>query len=337
MSIAETIKKIICYKNLSDQEMSASLHAIMSGSASPSQIAGFLVAMEMKGPTLEELTTAARIMRELSVPITIKKQPLIDIVGTGGDGASTFNISTTATFLVAAAGGYVAKHGNRSVSSSSGSADVLEQAGVNLDLSLEKVQCCIEQIGLGFLFAPNFHPALKYAVLPRKELGIRTFFNLLGPLTNPANARHLVVGVFDKKWLLLVAKVLQNLGCCHALVVHSQDGLDEISLSAPTFVVEVKGATLEQYEVTPEALGLVTQPIDSLKVTSATESLTLMEQVLQNQQGPGLDIVLMNAGAAIYVAGLANSLFAGIEKAREVVASGGAFEKLQQLIAFSKN
>jgi anthranilate phosphoribosyltransferase len=260
---------------------------------------------------------------------------LIDIVGTGGDGAATFNISTAVAFVVAAAGGHVAKHGNRSISSPSGSADMIEQAGINLNLTPDKIQQCIEQIGIGFLFAPQHHPALQHAKQARKELGIRTFLNLLGPLTNPANATSLVVGVFAPKWLEVLAKVLINLGCQHAAIVHSEDGLDEISIAAPTQVAEVKSGKIYQYHITPEQYGFRRQSLDPIRVQSPAQSLNIVQSVLNDFKGPALDIVLLNAGMALYVAEMVNSIDEGIGKAKEVIASGKALEKLQQLAAFS--
>lgn len=336
MSLQHAIKKLVAFEELQPQEMITAMEMIMLGQATNAQIAGFLVAMEMKGPTVTELSSAVEVMRAFANKITIDRSPIVDIVGTGGDNSCSFNISTTSAFAVAAAGGIVAKHGNRSVSSSCGSADVLEQAGVNLNITPEKTKQCIEEIGIGFLFAPNYHPANKYAAQPRKELAIRTFFNLLGPLTNPADANHLMIGVFHSKWLEPVAKVLANLNCKSALIVHSQDGLDEISCATATDVAELKEGKIKTYTIKPQDFDLSPQPLESLRVNNAKESLALLQSVLDNESSPARDIVLLNAGATIYVAGLVNSIKDGVINAREMLASGKAKEKFQQLVHFTK-
>jgi anthranilate phosphoribosyltransferase len=316
--------------------MVSAMQEIVSGRATSVQIAGFLVALEMKGPSVKELTVATRFLRSIANTLTFK-EPLTDIVGTGGDGACTFNISTTSAFVIAAAGGKVAKHGNRSVSSASGSADLLEHAGINLEQLFFHVKACIKTHGIGFLYAPHYHPALKQAAHARKELGIRTFLNLLGPLINPANASFLVIGVYDNKWLTPVANVLLNLGCERAMVVHSEDGLDEISIAAATSIAEVKHKHISYYSITPEQFGFQRQSIQPLQVQNAKESYRLMMDTLHNTNGPAKDIVLLNAGAAIYNMGLAETIQEGIEKSNQAIISGRALKKLNQLIAFSRN
>jgi anthranilate phosphoribosyltransferase len=290
----------------------------------------------MRGETVEEITAAASVMRELVTPVAISHEYLVDTCGTGGDSSGTFNISTASAFVAAAAGARVAKHGNRSVSSKSGSADVLETAGINLELTADQVARCINELGVGFLFAQKHHNAMKHAIGPRRELGIRTVFNLLGPLTNPAGAPNQVLGVFAKDWVRPIAEVLQKLGSRHVLVVHSADGLDEISIAAPTYVAEVKEGVVREYLLNPEDLGLRTAPLDELKVSTSAESLAMIRRALSNQPSVASDIVALNAGAAIYVAGLAHSHAEGIEQAKAVMADGSALARLQQLAQFSQ-
>jgi len=294
-----------------------------------------LVALRCKGESIAEITAAAQVMRELATPVAIDGEHLIDTCGTGGDGANTFNISTTCAFVVAAAGGKVAKHGNRSVSSKSGSADVLEAAGVNLNLTAAQVAECVNQIGVGFLFAPHHHGAMKHTSQVRKEMGIRTLFNLLGPLSNPAAAPNQLLGVYAKQWLEPLAQVLKNLGSQHVLVVCAQDGLDEISIASPTDIAELKNGQINTYRIIPEQFGLSRGSLADLAVTDAQSSLAIVKAVLQNQAGTAQDIVLLNAGAAIYAANLTLSLAAGIDKAREVLANGQALEKFNALIALT--
>ncbi|HID81904.1 MAG TPA: anthranilate phosphoribosyltransferase [Thiotrichales bacterium] len=278
-------------------------------------------------------TAAASVMRELVAPVKINnKENLVEIVGTGGDGASTFNISTASTFVLAAAGGRVAKHGNRSLSSSSGSADLLEAAGVNLQLTPEQVAECVEEIGLGFMFAPLHHSAMKHAIGPRKEMAVRTIFNVLGPLTNPAGTPNQLLGVYSEEWLEPLAEVLKKLGSNHVMVIHSEDGLDEISIAAPTKVCELVDGEIKTYSIKPEDFNVERGSLSDLKVDSAEESLSMVQSALENQPGPARDIVIMNAGAAIYVAGIANTLSEGMEKAKEVIKSGKAKEKLAALV-----
>ncbi|MCK5903248.1 MAG: anthranilate phosphoribosyltransferase [Cocleimonas sp.] len=332
MNIQTAIQKVIDKKNLSHTEMSDVMRLIMTGEATPAQIGGFLIGLRMKGETVDEISAAAGVMRALATPVNIEADHIVDIVGTGGDGSSTFNISTTCCFIVAAAGGHVAKHGNRSISSKSGAADVLEAAGVDLSVSPETVKACVEEIGVGFMFAVMHHSAMKHAIMPRKEMGVRTVFNLLGPLTNPAGAPNLLLGVYAREWVRPLAEALKQLGNHHVMVVHADDGLDEISIAAPTFVAELKDGNISEYTLSPEDFGLTTQPLDSLRVADANESLALLNSVLENKASTARDIVALNAGAALYVAGLVDSHQAGVEKALAVIASGEASKKLQALV-----
>jgi len=331
MDIQQALRAIVEGQNLSQSDMLAVMNTIMSGQATDAQIGGFLVALRMKGETVEEITAAAKVMRELATPVPIDGRQVIDIVGTGGDGLSTFNISTTTCFVAAAAGAKVAKHGNRSVSSSSGSADVLEAAGVNLKLSPEQVAQCINDVGVGFMFAPAHHSAMKHAIGPRKEMGLRTIFNLLGPLTNPAGAKRQLMGVFSTSWLEPLAETLRNLGCEQVMIVCAEDGMDEISLAVPTHVAELKNGEIQTYTIKPEDFGLKTQPLDGIVVNNASESLEMLCGVLQDNAGAARDIVVLNAGAAIYTAGLCNTLAEGVAKADEVLHSGEPAKKMAAL------
>jgi anthranilate phosphoribosyltransferase len=335
MNIQAAIKAVINRQDLSQDEMQAVMTQIMTGEATPAQIGGFLVGLSMKGETVDEITGAAKVMRALSAKVELNAEHVVDTCGTGGDGASTFNISTACAFVVAAAGGTVAKHGNRSVSSSTGSADVLEAAGVNLDLTPENVKRCIEEVGVGFMFAQKHHSAMKHAIGPRKEMAIRTIFNLLGPLTNPATAQHQVLGVFDKQWVEPMARVLGALGSKHVLVVHAEDGLDEISIGADTYVAELKNGKVTTYTITPEQFNLARADIGQLAVNNAQESLAVIKNIFNGEMGPTRDIVLLNAGAAIYAADLCDSLAVGIQRAAEVIDSGEAMIKLNALVSAS--
>lgn len=335
MDMQSAIHAISERRDLSHAEMTAVMRLIMTGQATPAQIGGFLLGMRMKGETVDELAAAAAVMRELALKVEVGGLHLVDIVGTGGDGSSTFNISTASTFVVAAAGGRVAKHGNRAVSSKSGSADLLEAAGVRLDLHPEQVRHCIDEVGVGFMFAPMHHAAMRHAVGPRKEMAVRTLFNLLGPLTNPAGAAHQVLGVFSSEWVRPIAEVLQRLGSVHALVVHSRDGMDEISVAAPTEVAELRDGRIVTYEIVPEDFGLPRGDMTALKVADAHASLAIIEGVLVGKPGPARDIVVLNAGAAIYAADLVDTLAAGVEKAAAVIDSGAAYEKLLALVRVS--
>jgi anthranilate phosphoribosyltransferase len=330
------IRAVTERRNLSGDEMRAVMRVIMTGQATAAQIGGFLIGLRMKGETVEEIAAAAEVMRELATHVGVSGPHLVDTCGTGGDGAHTFNISTTAAFVVAAAGGKVAKHGNRSVSSKCGSADVLEAAGVSLDLTPEQVAQCVNEVGVGFLFAPKFHGAMKHAIGPRREMGVRTIFNLLGPLTNPAGAPHQVIGVFSKQWVEPLAQVLARLGSEHVLVVHAEDGMDEISVGAATSVAELKDGKVATYTVTPEQFGVRRGDVAEIAVDSVAESLTMVESVLNNEDGPARDIVALNAGAAIYAANLTPTLDAGVKTAQSVIASGAARDKLYALVGLSK-
>lgn len=339
MDIQSAIATVIEQQHLSAEEMHEVMHSIMTGEATPSQIGGFLVGLRMKGETVAEIAAAASVMRELSSKVELSNiENIIDTCGTGGDGGKLFNVSTASSFVVAAAGGKVAKHGNRSVSSKSGSADLLEQAGVNLALSSEQVKRCVEEIGLGFMFAPNHHSAMRHAIVPRKEMAVRTIFNLLGPLTNPAGTKRQVMGVFDKKWVRPMAEVLQRLGSTHVMVVHSEDGLDEISLAAPTYVAELKDNEIREYSVQPEDFNIDKQSIEPLQANNVEQSLELVNSALEGKGvvNPARDIVALNAGAAIYVAGIADDLAEGVAIAEDVIGSGLAKVKLTELAAFTQ-
>lgn len=336
MNIKHALQTVLNKHDLTFAQMREVMQQIMSGAATDAQIGGFLIALRCKGESIDEITAAAQVMRELATPVAITGEHIIDTCGTGGDGANTFNISTTCAFVVAAAGAQVAKHGNRSVSSKSGSADVLEAAGVNLNLTPEQVAECVNKIGVGFLFAPKYHGAMKHTGNVRREMGVRTLFNLLGPLANPAAAPNQLIGVFDRQWLEPIAQVLKNLGSQHVLIVNAEDGLDEISIAAPTHIAELKNGMISTYSISPEQFGLTRASLEDLAVTDALSSLAIMESVLNNQAGTAKNIVLLNAGAAIYAANLTNSLQAGIDKAEQMLKSGAAMEKLKALVAFSQ-
>lgn len=335
MQMRDALGALMRRENLSFAETHEVMRQIMTGEAGDAQIAAFLMGMAMKGETPEEISAAAQVMRELMKPVHLDAEHVVDIVGTGGDGANLFNVSTAASFVVAAAGGHVAKHGNRGVSSSSGSADLFAVAGIHLDLDAGQVARCIEEVGVGFMFAPNHHPAMRYAVAPRREMGVRTLFNILGPLTNPAGAPNQVLGVYSPALVPLMAEVLRRLGSRHVLVVHAEDGLDEISPAAPTRVAELKEGEITEYVITPEALGIERQPLDALKVGSAEESLNLVQQALVGE-GPGADIVSLNAGAALYASGIADSLKEGVALAQDAQASKLPLEKLRELANFTR-
>jgi anthranilate phosphoribosyltransferase len=332
MDIATAIANVIEKRDLSAADMEAVMRAVMTGQATPAQIGGFLVGLRMKGESVDEIVAAAKVMRELATRVDIGGAHLVDTCGTGGDGASTFNISTASAIVAAAAGARVAKHGNRSVSSSSGSADVLEAAGVKLDLTPAQVAACIDQIGVGFLFAPQHHSAMKHAIGPRREMRVRTLFNLLGPLTNPAGAPNQVLGVFSPDWVLPLAEVLRQLGSEHVLVVHADDGLDEISIAAATRVAELSDGKITSYTISPEDIGRPRADLSAIAVANAEQSLTMIRSVFDDQPGPARDIVQLNAGAAIYAAGLTASLADGVARAAEVIASGKAAQTYQALI-----
>ncbi|WP_299236203.1 anthranilate phosphoribosyltransferase [uncultured Halomonas sp.] len=335
MQMRDALGALMRRENLNFDQTHQVMRQIMTGEVSDPQIAAFLMGMAMKGETAEEISAAAQVMRELMRPVHLKADHVVDIVGTGGDGANLFNVSTASSFVVAAAGGHVAKHGNRGVSSSSGSADLFAVAGIHLDLDAEQVARCIEQVGVGFMFAPNHHPAMRHAVVPRREMGVRTLFNILGPLTNPAGAPNQVLGVYAPELVPLMAEVLRRLGSHHVLVVHAEDGLDEISLARPTRVAELKEGEIHEYVITPEELGIQRQSLDSLRVATAEDSLRLVEQALRGE-GPAADIVSLNAGAALYAADVADSLKEGVALAQDAQASKLPLEKLKELANFTR-
>jgi len=337
MDMSTAIATVIEKKDLSQSEMESVMRTIMTGEATPSQIGGFLIGLRMKGETVDEITAAAKVMRELAQHVSVSGPHLLDTCGTGGDGARTFNISTAVAFVAAAAGAKVAKHGNRSISSKSGSADVLEAAGVNLEITPDQVAQCVEEVGVGFMFAPKHHSAMKHAIGPRREMGVRTIFNVLGPLTNPAGAPNQLLGVFSSHWVAPIAQVLGNLDSKHVLVVHSEDGMDEISIAAPTRVAELKNGEVRTYNISPGEFGIKQGKIGSLAVNDAAQSLEMIKTVFRNVDCPARDIVLLNAGAAVYAAGVADSIKNGIGAAREVLANGSAQKKLDALVEMSKS
>jgi anthranilate phosphoribosyltransferase len=337
----QALEQVLNGHDLSHADMLAIMQQVMGGELTPVQIAGLVVALRVKGESVDEITAAATVMRQLSAKVDISDSThLIDTCGTGGDGIQTFNVSTVSAFVAAAAGAKVAKHGGRSVSSTCGSADVLEALGVNVNLTPEQVANCVNQIGIGFMFAPNHHSAMKHAAPVRRELGVRTIFNLLGPLTNPASAKRQVMGVFSKDLTLKLAKVLKNLGSEHVLVVHGADGMDEISFTGDTFVAELKDGKVREYTLNPAQFGLKLHALKSIRVENAQQSKTMILDVLEGKSNVGKnsaarDIVLLNAGAAIYTAGLQANIQEGIEHAAKVIDSGAALAKLQALVTLS--
>ena len=341
MLFKDVLSQLLERRDLTQEVMLDVMHQVMGGGLSHAQIAAFLIALRAKGETVDEIAAAAMVMRELSTKVNIQDAAhLIDTCGTGGDGIQTFNVSTVCAFVAAAAGAKVAKHGGRSVSSTCGSADVLEALGVNVNQTPEQVAASVNEIGIGFMFAPNHHSAMKHAAPVRRELGIRTLFNLLGPMTNPATARRQVMGVFDKSLTGKLAQVLQKLGSEHVLVVHGADGMDEISFTGDTYVAELKNGQVSEYVLNPAQYGLSTHELKDIQIRDAQESKAMILDVLNGKHdteksAAARDIVLMNAGAAIYVSGQAASLQAGIHKAAEVIDSGAALEKLNQLITLS--
>jgi len=336
MNIQLAINELLGRNDLNDDMMRAAMTEVMTGVATEAQIAGFLVALRMKGETVNEITLAAQVMRDLSSKVNVSLPKTVDTCGIGGYGSSVFNVSTASAFIAAAAGAKVAKHGNRSNSSNSGSADVLEAAGVNLELSPEQVARAVEQVGVGFMFAVKHHGAMKYAIKPRRELGVRTIFNVLGPLTNPAGSRHQVLGVYDKSLVLPMAQVLQKLGSEHVLVVHAEDGLDEFSIAASSHVAELKNGNISVYDIKPEDVGLEKSDLQSLVVNSATESLELIRLALTGKHKVAADMLAYNAGAAIYAADVTLSFAQGVSLAQDVIASGQALEKLNEFIDFTQ-
>jgi anthranilate phosphoribosyltransferase len=333
----QAIARLIEQRDLAREEMHAVMQGIMRGEYSPVQTSAILTALRIKGETVEEIAAAARVMRELATKVEVSDLPhLVDTVGTGGDSSHTFNVSTAAAIVAAAAGARVAKHGNRSVSSSSGSADVLEALGVNVSaMNAQEVERSVREVGFGFMFAPNHHGAMKHAAPVRRELGVCTIFNVLGPLTNPAGAKRQVIGVFRRDLVGVLARVLQDLGSEHVLVVHGSDGLDELTITGESFVAELRAGKVNEYSVRPEDFGLAANPQANLRVANAQESKARILAVLANEPGPARDIVQLNAGASIYVAGLAASMQAGCQLAGETLASGAARRKLDQLVGFA--
>ncbi len=336
MQYKDVLGQLIGNQDLSHDTMLTAMRALMGGEWTPAQIAGFLVSLRMKGESVGEIAAAAQVMRELSTKVPLSHVPhLVDTCGTGGDGAHTFNISTAAAFVAAACGAHVAKHGGRSVSSTSGSADVLEALGVNVNLPPEKVAQAVSEIGVGFMFAPNHHSAMKHAAPVRKELGVRTLFNMLGPLTNPAGAPNQVLGVFSAELTGKLAQVLKELGSRHVLVVHAEEGLDEISLASTTHVAELKGGQVFEYQLQAGQFGLPQVAAKDLVVNGKEEAVAMLKAALENHHPGAAAIVALNAGAAIYVAGKADSLQAGIAQAQAAIASGAASAKLEAYSSFS--
>ena len=337
MDLKQAIAQVVEGHDLNHGEMTTVMGQVMSGEATPAQIGALMIALRMKGEVVEEIAAAARVMRQLATRVEVTSNHLVDTCGTGGDASGTFNISTTAAFVAAGAGARVAKHGNRSVSSKSGSADVLEAAGVNLTLAPDQVAQCVDQVGVGFMFAPQHHSAMKHAIGPRREIGVRTLFNLLGPLTNPAGAPNQVLGVFSARWVEPLAQVLKELGSEHVMVVNAMDGLDEISISGPTLCAELCDGDIRTYEIDPLEYGFRHTGLSALAVDSIDESLAVMRSVLDDEAGPAHDIVVINAGAAIYTAGVAVNLEEGITRAADAIHTGAARAKLEALVKLTRS
>ena len=336
MVMQSAIRGVSAGADLDRIQMTDVMRVIMQGDATPAQIGAFLCALHIKGETVEELTAAAIVMREFAAEVNVASDKVVDTVGTGGDGAGLFNVSTACALVAAGAGVTVAKHGNRAATGNSGSADVLEAAGVHIGLTPAQVGETINQVGVGFMFAPTHHGAMRHAIGPRREIGVRTIFNLLGPLTNPAAARWQLVGVYERRWIRPLAEVFGNLGSVHTLVVNSSDGLDEISIADRTAVCEFKVGEITQFEINPEDYGIQRQPLSLLKAGSADESLALIRSALSGEKGPAYDMVALNAGATLYAADVVDSLAQGVEKAQSILDSGVAFRKLEELAAFSQ-
>ena len=340
MDIQQALGKLVDSESLTRPEMASVMRQVMSGDATDAQIGGLLIALRMKGETIDEIAGAAQVMRELATPVEVSGENLVDLVGTGGDGANLFNVSTASTFVVAAAGARVAKHGNRSVSSTSGSSDVLENLGLPLDLDPIQVARAVDEVGVGFMFAPAHHSAMRYAVGPRKELGMRTLFNILGPLTNPAGVKRQVIGVFAAELCETLAQVLKALGAEHAMIVHSDDGLDEISIAAGTQVAELRDGSISTYHISPQEFGQELRSLNGLEVDSAAASAELIRNALGGAQDEPAQkaaaIIALNAGAAIYVSGVAATLADGVAMAEDVLSTGQALEKLKEFIDFTQ-
>ena len=339
MDIREALNRVVNNLDLSTAEMQDVMRLIMTGQCTDAQIGAFLMGLRMKSETIDEIVGAVQVMRELAAPVQIDAERLVDTCGTGGDGMNIFNVSSAAAFVVAAAGGKVAKHGNRAVSGKSGSADLLEAAGIYLELTPEQVARCIETVGVGFMFAPAHHGAMRHAAAARRELGLRTIFNMLGPLANPAGVRHQVLGVFTQALCRPLAEVLQRLGSQHVLVVHAQDGLDEVSLAAPTHVAELKDGVISEYRIQPEDFGIKSQSLIGLNVEGAEQSLALIRDALGRRQTEAgqkaADMIILNAGAALYAADHATSLKEGVQLAHDALHTGLAREKMDELASFT--
>ncbi|MCO8046041.1 anthranilate phosphoribosyltransferase [Acinetobacter bohemicus] len=341
MNIQQALSNITKNIHLTQEQMEDVMRSIMSGETTDAQIGALLMGLRLKGESIDEITAAARVMRELATKIEVSDIPhLVDIVGTGGDGQNLFNVSTASAFVIAAAGATIAKHGNRGVSSKSGSSDLLEQAGIHLDLNMQQTERCIRDIGIGFLFAPNHHKAMKYAIGPRKELGIRSIFNLLGPLTNPAGVKRLVIGVFSNELCRPIAEVMKQLGAEHVMVVHSRDGLDEISLASATHVAELKNGEVSEWEITPELVDIESQTLTGLIVEDSATSLALIKDALGKKKSEigdkAANMIALNAGAGIYVSGLTTSYKQGVALAHDIIYGGQALEKMSVLSEFTK-
>jgi anthranilate phosphoribosyltransferase len=340
MDIKQALETVVNGQSLSSAEMRDVMRQIMTGNAGDAQIGGFLIALRMKGETIDEIAGAVEVMRELATGVKVSGDGLVDIVGTGGDESNLFNVSTASTFVVAAAGGQVAKHGNRSVSSNSGAADLLEAAGVNLNLSPEQVALCVQELGVGFMFAPAHHSAMKYAIGPRRELSLRTIFNILGPMTNPAGVKRQLIGVYDQALCKPMAEVLGRLGAEHIMIVHSADGLDEISIATETFVAEYKNGAVTEYTIAPEDFLAERQSLEGLDVEDAKQSLAMIIDALGKQAGPNAgkaaDIIALNAGAALYVAGCAADMGEGVAMAQDAIGSGLARARITDLATFTQ-
>ena len=337
MNITSAISKITSGLSLKESEMSDVMLDLLEGKATDAQIGAFLIALDMKGETVEEVLGAAKIMRKLSAKVEVNKDKLVDTCGTGGSGIGIFNVSTTAAFVACACGARVAKHGNRSATRKSGSADLLEAAGVSLELNPSQVSDCIENVGLGFMFAPGHHSAMKHVIGPRKEIAHKSIFNILGPLTNPASTPNQVMGVYDEKWMKPVAEVHKSLGSKNVMVVHSEDNLDEISIASKTKVVELREDKISEYVISPEEFGLELQPLDELKVNSPQESLSMAKKALNGEHSAASSMVALNAGAALYVSGVEKSLAEGVERALEGIKQKKGLDKLQELSEYSQS
>lgn len=345
MTIQQALHHITKNIHLTQAQMTDVMRSIMQGEATDAQIGALMMGLRMKGESIDEITAAARVMREFALKIDVSDVPyLVDIVGTGGDGQNLFNVSTAASFVIAAAGASIAKHGNRAVSSKSGSSDLLERADIHLDLDLTQTERSIREMGIGFLFAPNHHQAMRHAATPRRELGIRSFFNLLGPLTNPAEVKRAVIGVFSDELCRPMAEVFQQLGAVHVMVVHSQDGLDEISLAAPTHIAELKDGVIREWTLMPEDVGIASQSLTGLSVADAADSLHLIKAALGRKNGnaahksveKAADMIALNAGAGLYVSGLCSSYQQGVDMAQDIISGGQALEKMQVLAEYTR-